>query len=282
MRHSSVVVNEAIGEIRRTAAHSAEQVSQATLGTPLSVVGERERGKWLRVVCPDGYKGWIRSWSVVPLSARELAAYQAGPGVEVDRLMARVLEGPSPGAPALREAPLGTRLKRVGRSGRWIRVGLPDGVRGYLHASDLLIDGGSLRSRTRSRDIPSVARTALRFLGVPYQWGGVSAKGLDCSGLIQTAFRLHGVLLPRDARDQFRWAKRERLLYRDLDAVQFGHLLFFGESDSRIGHVAMSLGDGEFVHARGRVRRNSLRPDHPLFERDLYRIFRGGSSVLLT
>jgi cell wall-associated NlpC family hydrolase len=279
MRRSSVVVQEAVGEIRRKPDHAAEQVSQAVLATPLQVLSRRDR--WLRVELPDGYRGWIRSWSVHPMSAGELRSYRSGPLVEVDALLARVREKPTSRSRGIREAPLGARLRRVGRSGHWIRVLLPDGERGYLHARELLVDPRTFRARHRPRDIPSLVRTALRYLGVPYQWGGVTAKGLDCSGLVQTVFRAHGVSLPRDSVDQFRWAKRETYVTRDSQDLPLGHLIFFGPTDARIGHVAISLGDGEFVHARGRVRIDSLRPEEPRFERELFRIFRGGSPVLL-
>jgi cell wall-associated NlpC family hydrolase len=109
----------------------------------------------------------------------------------------------------------------------------------------------------------------------------VTAKGIDCSGLTQTVFHLHGVFLPRDSQEQFRWAKRETYVYRDPQDVQFGHLLFFGAADSQISHVAISLGDGHFLHSRGRVRVDSLKPQDPEFERELFRIFRGASPVLV-
>lgn len=276
-----VVVNEAVGEIRRLADHAAEQTSQVVLATPLVVLRRAKEGRWLRGQAPDGYVGWIRSWSVCPMGTRELDAYRSGPTVEVDALVARIFERPTRRSPAIREAPLGARLGRVGRSGNWIRVLLPDGARGYLHARDLLVDRKTLRARQRPRDIYSVVRTAQRFLGVPYQWGGVTAKGIDCSGLTQTAFRLHGVLLPRDSRDQYRWAKRETYVAPDPQDAQFGHLVFFGTGASRISHVGISLGDGKFLHSRGRVRLNSLRPQDPDFDRDLFRQYRGSSPVLL-
>jgi len=276
-----VVVNEAVGEIRRLADHASEQTSQVILGTPLTVLRRAKEGRWIRAQGPDGYVGWIRAWSVCPMGARELDEYRSGPAVEVDVLVAPVFEKPTSRSPAIREATLGARLGRVGRSGNWIRVLLPDGAKGYLHARELLVDRKTLRARQRPRDLYSVVRTAQRFLGVPYQWGGVTGKGIDCSGLTQTAFRLHGVLLPRDSGDQYRWAKRETYVTPDPADAQLGHLVFFGTAASRISHVGISLGDGRFLHSRGRVRLNSLRPQDPDFDRDLFRLYRGSSPVLL-
>jgi len=277
----TALVNEGLGEMRSRPDHAAEQVSQAILATPLSVASTRDRERWLRVETPEGYTGWMRSWSVHPVSRAEAAAYHHGPRVEVDSMVARVRERPTNRSAAIREAPLGARLRRLGRSGNWIRVLLPDGARGYLNARDLLVDRKTLRPRRRPRDIPSLVRTSHRFLGVPYQWGGVTAKGIDCSGLVQTVFRLHGVELPRDSRDQFRWVREHSYLSGDPGEIQFGHLIFFGPTASRVAHVGIGLGGGEYLHARGRVRINSMRPEDRGFDRDLFRQFRGSGPVLL-
>jgi cell wall-associated NlpC family hydrolase len=273
------LVNEGVGELRRLPSHAAEQVSQVILGTPLRILGTRDGGRWLRVQGPDAYRGWIRSWSVTPASRRDVEAYGSGATVEVEALVARVREGPSGRSAPLREATLGARLTRLGHRGRWIRVGLPDGTRGYLNARDLLLDPGTLRTRRRPRDIPSLLRTAHRFLGVPYQWGGVTAKGVDCSGFVQSVFRLHGVLLPRDARDQFRWVRKTTYLLGKPRDLQYGHLVFFGESDARISHVGIGLSGGRFIHSRGRVRVGSLFRQDVGFEEDLLALFRGAGPV---
>jgi cell wall-associated NlpC family hydrolase len=52
-----------------------------------------------------------------------------------------------------------------------------------------------------------------------------------------------------------------------------GDLLFFGKTETRINHVAIYLGDGQYIHARGMVGINSLDPDHPLYEEYLHSLF---------
>lgn len=110
----------------------------------------------------------------------------------------------------------------------------------------------------------SLKNTALRFLGVPYLWGGTTPKGFDCSGLVQRVFRLNGILIPRDSDMQARFGRARTP--GGADELRGGELLFFGNSPAQITHVAISLSEGLFVHAHGQVRINALLPDHPLFD----------------
>jgi cell wall-associated NlpC family hydrolase len=109
-----------------------------------------------------------------------------------------------------------------------------------------------------------------RFLGVPYLWGGRSPYGYDCSGLAGTYWELFGVVLPRDADQQFQTGIPVE------GPPQPGDLLFFGESDAEepstridsITHVAISLGDNEVIHATGSASGttlNSLDPTSPIY-----------------
>lgn len=90
----------------------------------------------------------------------------------------------------------------------------------------------------------TAARTAERFVGIPYRWGGNNVvEGLDCSGFVRAVYSLCGVQIPRTSADQFRTG-REVLR----DNVKEGDLVFFGR-DSKVTHVGLYVGSGKFVHA---------------------------------
>ena len=94
-----------------------------------------------------------------------------------------------------------------------------------------------------------LVRTARRFIGVPYRWGGTSARsGFDCSGLTMTVYRLNGLDLPRSARAQFRTGKSVAR-----SDIRQGDLVFFATArGSRVSHVGIYAGGDTFIHAPGR------------------------------
>ena len=83
------------------------------------------------------------------------------------------------------------------------------------------------------------------FIGFPYRLGGDSPKGLDCSALVQRAFRAAGIELPRTAARQFKRGcavAREELMAGDL-------VFFHGRKLRGISHVGIYIGGGHFIHA---------------------------------
>jgi cell wall-associated NlpC family hydrolase len=98
----------------------------------------------------------------------------------------------------------------------------------------------------------TIVGTARRYLGVPYRWGGTSAReGFDCSGLTMTVYRLNGLALPRTAEAQYRAGAAI-----SKSALKAGDLVFFRTaSRGGISHVGIYSGDGKFIHAPGRGKR---------------------------
>jgi len=105
-----------------------------------------------------------------------------------------------------------------------------------------------------------VVRTALGVLGTPYVWGGTAANGFDCSGLVQWAYRQHGIHLPRISRDQ---AGSGSLVTPVVEALHPGDILLFAaQPGGGISHVGLYVGDQTFIHSSSDgVKLSRLAPD---------------------
>jgi cell wall-associated NlpC family hydrolase len=97
-----------------------------------------------------------------------------------------------------------------------------------------------------------IVTTAIRYVGVPYRWGGESpSTGFDCSGLTMVVYRINGLNLPRSSRQQWKVGKPV-----DRRQLRKGDLVFFATTGgSRISHVGIYAGGDKFLHAPGRGRR---------------------------
>ncbi|WGK65364.1 C40 family peptidase [Croceiramulus getboli] len=121
----------------------------------------------------------------------------------------------------------------------------------FLLALALTSCGSSRKVMDSTNDTASqVVEQARSFAGTPYQYGGTTNRGMDCSGLIHTAFAKENIILPRVSRDMARYGKPVKL-----KQVEKGDLLFFGTGKNRrrINHVGLvtdvTTDDIYFIHA---------------------------------
>jgi cell wall-associated NlpC family hydrolase len=147
------------------------------------------------------------------------------------------------------------------------KVILPDGKRGWLDRYSLRPLDGIVRDLAKMEAV-DLEQTGLGMMGVPYLWGGTSAKAVDCSGFTKTILWMNGCVFPRDASQQVSVGKKVPI-NDSLEHLLPGDLIYFGrlreDGSQKITHVALHLGNRHILHASGKVKMESLNPADSLF-----------------
>jgi cell wall-associated NlpC family hydrolase len=228
-----------VADIRHDPDDASELVTQALLGAVASPLETTPTG-WTRVRLVD-YEGWAHSAELAAPTRRaeQMAVVTAmraplfaswRDATTVDEVFA---------SSVLPITPTGQRPA----SGR-LRVALPGKRAAWIAASDA-------EQRPATEPFPLRGPEAMvalgrSLLGVPYLWGGVSQRGIDCSGLAQLASRVAGATILRDADQQY-----EALPYVvERGSLRLGDLVFFA-SHGAITHVGIALDNMTLLHASG-------------------------------
>jgi hypothetical protein len=224
-----------------------------------TVAALEAKGDWVRVRAEEqdshlpaaawqGYPGWMR--------AEDLIASEGPAANTVVRLRQALVHR---GAEILTLS-VGTRLARVSESSGTATVRLLDGSLGEIPSDELYVPPALPTAASRAE----IIRTAELFLGTSYYWGGRSGVqpdpkiGVDCSGLVSLAYRLHGRDVPRDAHEQ----KLKARPIRGAE-LQSGDLVFLtdDETSDRVTHVMIFTGGDGLIESRkssGRVLRTTF------------------------
>jgi cell wall-associated NlpC family hydrolase len=135
---------------------------------------------------------------------------------------------------ALRGEPLRLEERRDG----WARVVTAYHYPGWVREEALEAGEGELVADASGAPV-DVARS---YLGTRYLWGGMTERGIDCSGLVHMSYRRLGKLVPRDADQQEEAAV-------EVDELRVGDLITYGDP---VDHIAFYVGDGRILHSTGR------------------------------
>jgi len=170
----------------------------------------------------------------------------------VIRDRARILSSPSRGS-LYYICRQGAYIALVGQAGNWYGVLMIDGRIGYVRKTYVRVVGyyGSYSgSQTANYQVTMsdlgqrIVQSAMRYLGIPYRWGGYSLGGLDCSGFVKAVFASNGVPLPRNSRQQAEigWAV-------GWSQLQPGDRLYFATKGRQIDHTGIYIGNALFIHS---------------------------------
>ena len=226
---TSLIATAAVAPVLSQAGVRAEQVTQLVLGETATLL---ERTADWRRVCThvDGYDGWIHAGYLSEVEDYVADEWRGRAGGWSEGAVVRIGGANLP-------LPLRARVALENDV-----VALPDGRRGRV-VDGSVRDMAQVITGARAK---APERWALEyFFGSPYEWGGVTPWGVDCSGLMQTTFSARGTTLPRDSAQQVFHG-----VSVSLDAIRPGDLLFFkGESSAGITHVAFAGEADTLVHS---------------------------------
>ena len=262
---NAIVLHSAIN-LREAPSFAAEMATQELMGTPIHIL-ENSNG-WVKVITPDGYHAWTPGDNVIPMDIGKMNAWKEASKVIVTSYFCTLLERPNKKSAIISDVVMGNKLLYLGKKGSYYKLQLPDGRKGYLKRNEAQLYDQWVLARQATPE--SIIKEAKKMLGFPYVWGGTSIKGFDCSGLTQHCFYLNGVILPRNANHQAE-AGINVDITSNLNYLQPADLLFFGsmkEGKEHITHVAIYMGNGDFIHASGNVHVNSLLPNDAHYDSD--------------
>ncbi|NDV15988.1 SH3 domain-containing protein [Muricauda sp. TY007] len=247
------VINNSVANLRSKPAHSAELVTQGTLGMPLNVY-QKERS-WYHIQTPDNYLGWVDAGGIELMTKKEFDEWKATDKVIYTDTYGKSYTEADASSDAVSDVVAGNIFSLVTEDSDFYEVKYPDGRKAYLlkDEADSFDEWKSKLAFTKE----SLVETSKTMLGVPYLWGGTSTKGVDCSGFTKTVYLMNGMIIPRDASQQI----HEGTLIdnsKDFDKLIAGDLLFFGRkatdsTSERVIHVGMWIGDNQFIHSAGNV-----------------------------
>ncbi|WPP48079.1 C40 family peptidase [Catalinimonas niigatensis] len=262
------VVYISAANIRSQPRHSGELATQATMGMPLKIL--KKEGDWHLVQTPDQYISWMQG-SFVPMNKAEYEAWQAKDKVIFTEMTGYAYAQPVKNTTTISDLVAGNVMELVDETPFSYEVRLPDGRPAYVRKNESAPFDEWVAEAEATES--TVVNTAFKLMGVPYLWGGTSAKGVDCSGFTKTIYFMNGKILPRDASQQV-FAGELVDEDKNFEELRPGDLLFFGRAatDStreRVTHVGMWIGDQQFIHSPGMeamVKVSSIDPESEYYD----------------
>jgi hypothetical protein len=218
--------------VRKEHTDQSEQVTQLLFGDDYEVLELTPDKKWIRIkINFDHYEGWIDSRQHHSIT-REYFDYISRAEFKITTDLTSSL--------LYNKNPLMILMGSI----------IPISATELFKMEEQFAFNGESKSLGLKREAEFLKNTALKYLNAPYQWGGKSPFGIDCSAFVQMVFKICGYRLLRDAWQQVTQGR----VVNTLGESEVGDIAFFRNAEDKIVHTGILLGNDRIIHASGRVR----------------------------
>jgi len=223
--------------VRRSPSEASEMVTQILFGEIFNVTDEQPQ--WVLVELDyDGYIGWVDKKQIKFINDNSFTSLKNAEQSVISLPFCNYRE----------ENSEETKNLLCGST-----IYNPDG-KYFLVLNKKYYLNNDLPKTLKDNPQKIIVDTAMQLLNTPYLWGGRSAFGIDCSGLVQTACKVAGIKMPRDASQQV-W---QGTTINSLDDSVIGDFLFFENDKCKIVHTGILITENKIIHASGSVRIDSI------------------------
>jgi hypothetical protein len=200
----------------------SEIVTQMIYGDSFSIYNKSK--KWLKIkIKEDNYKGYIKN--------KKYSNFLK-PTHKVNTLKAKIFKFPN--RIKINEITFGSKIKVIDNNLKFLKF-----AKGWIKKNDV---------KPISYKEKDLFKKITIFKNIKYKWGGKSFKGIDCSALIQVLLNFNNRFCPRDAKDQFRYFKKNI----NLNNIKKNDIIYWK------GHVAVALSNKKLIHAYGPVKKTVI------------------------
>ena len=218
--------------VRKEPADQAEQVTQLLFGDHYSVLQPAPNKKWIKIrIDFDQYEGWIDGKQHQSISKEYFNHINHAEYKITMDITSTLLYNKSP---------------QVVLMGSMIPITSSE----LFKMEEQFAFNGEAKNVGQRREFDFLRTIASKYLNSPYQWGGKSPFGIDCSGFTQMVFKICGYKLLRDASQQVNQGK----VVESLAASRPGDLAFFQNEKGKVSHAGILLTEKKIIHASGKVR----------------------------
>lgn len=251
------VINVSVANLRGDGKHSAELVTQATLGTPVKIWKRTQQ--WYYIQTPDNYLAWVDHGGVTPMNEQQFDGWKSSEKIIYQKTFGQSYTSPSKDS-IVSDLVIGNILELEAEKANFYKVRYPDGRAAFIPKDAAAIYSEWIKNMKESPE--KLVAVAENLMGLPYLWGGTSAKGVDCSGFTKTIYFMNGIVVPRDASQQVHEGEFVDST-GNFSKLKVGDLLFFGRpatdsTSEKVVHVGMWIGNNEFIHSSGDVHISSM------------------------